>query len=164
QPDTLWKIEQGIVRTLTWSEQGTLTVLGYWGQGDVVGQPLSSLHPYTIECWTGVEVSCIPSQHWHHALDAIFLHTQQTKELLNIVRIERVTQRLLQLLVWLTQKFGREMSSGKLIDVRLTHQAIAELIGTTRVTITRLLKEFEQQGIIARPRRNFILLRRNHSF
>lgn len=163
QPETLWRIEQGVVRTLTWSEQGTLTVLGYWAQGDVVGQPLSRLSPHVIECLTTVEISCIPSHQWHDALDAIFLHTQQTQELLNIVRIERVTQRLLQLLVWLTQKFGREVNSGKLIDLRLTHQAIAELIGATRVTVTRLLKQFEQEGIIARPSRSFILLRRNYS-
>ena len=162
QPETLWRIEQGVVRTLTWSDEGTLTVLGYWGQGDVVGHPLSRLQPYIIECLTTVEASCIPSQQWHHVLDAIFLHIQQTQELLNIVRTERVHQRLLHLLVWLTNKFGCEVKSGQLINLRLTHQALAELIGTTRVTVTRLLKQLEEEGIIDRPRRNCILLRKNH--
>lgn len=28
--DVLWRIERGAVRTVTWSEQGTLITLGYW--------------------------------------------------------------------------------------------------------------------------------------
>ncbi len=32
--------------------------------------------------------------------------------------------------------------------IRLTHQDIADTLGTIRVTITRLLSQFEQQGRI----------------
>lgn len=159
QPDVLWRITWGAVRTLTWNEEGTPTTLGYWGPGDVVGKPLSRIQPYQIECLTSVEVELIPFHLCHQALDAIFLHTQQTEELLSIVRHERVHYRLRQLLIWLARKFGRPVESGLLIDLRLTHQAIAEAIGTTRVTVTRLLNEFEQEGAIGRPKRHFIVLR-----
>ncbi|HEY9739297.1 MAG TPA: helix-turn-helix domain-containing protein [Coleofasciculaceae cyanobacterium] len=33
------------------------------------------------------------------------------------------------------------------------------MIGTTRVTVTRLLNQFEREGVISRPRRHFIVLR-----
>lgn len=56
--------------------------------------------------------------------------------------------------MWLAQKFGREVEQGQLIDLRLTHTDIAEVIGGTRVTVTRLLSQFEQDGIINRPRRH----------
>jgi CRP-like cAMP-binding protein len=158
QPDALWHITWGAVRTLTWNEEGLLTALGYWGPGDVVGQPLSRIQPYQIECLTSVEVELIPHHLCHHAIEAIFLHSQQTEELLSIVRHERVHCRLQQLLLWLAQKFGRPVKSGLLIDLRLTHQAIAEAIGTTRVTVTRLLNEFERDGMISRPKRHFIVL------
>ena len=39
---------------------------------------------------------------------------------------------------------------GRLIDLRLTHQDLAELLGTTRVTVTRSLIQLEQQGLIQR--------------
>ncbi|MFB8790838.1 MAG: Crp/Fnr family transcriptional regulator [Potamolinea sp.] len=159
QPDVLWRIERGAVRTLTWNEEGVAITLGYWGQGDVIGQPLSRLDPYEIECLTIVEASRIPSGQWDYALDAMRLHIQQTQELLNIVRMNPINQRLLKLLAWLSQKFGREVDSGKLIDLPLTHQAIAEAIGTTRVSVTRLLNQFEREGIINRYRRHFIVLR-----
>src|SRR5919202_5279031 len=90
EPDALWHITWGAVRTLTWNEEGTPTTLGYWGPGDVVGQPLSRIQPYQIECLTSVEVSYIPLHQYHQALDAIFLHIQQAEELLNIIRHERM--------------------------------------------------------------------------
>lgn len=154
--DTLWRIERGVVRTTTWNEEGRLVTLGYWGSLDVVGQPLSSVQPYQIECLTSVEVSFLPSEHWDQALDAILLHIQQSEELLNIIRQEGVHRRLQQMFIWLAHKFGRTVEQGQLIDLRLTHQDIAEVIGATRVTVTRLLKKFEQQGIIYRSRQHFI--------
>ena len=54
------------------------------------------------------------------------------------------------LLNWLAKKCGREVKEGQMIDLRLTHQDIAEILGTTRVTVTRTLNQFEQQGMITR--------------
>lgn len=158
QPNALWHITWGAARTLTWNEEGMLTTLGYWGPGDVVGQPLSRIQPYQIQCLTSVEVHYIPSHQCHEALDALLLHIQQAEEFLMIVRHERMHSRLHQLLIWLANKFGRPVSTGLVIDLRLTHQAIAEAIGTTRVTVTRLLNEFERDGVICRPKRHFIVL------
>lgn len=161
-PDALWKITWGVVRTLTWSDEGTLTALGYWGVGDVVGQPLSTIKPYQIECLTSVEVNCIPAHQYHQSLDAILSHIQQAEELLSIIHQERVQCRLEQFLVWLARRFGRRVNTGQLIDLRLTHQAISESISTTRVTVTRLLNQFEREGLISRPKRHFIVLRNAH--
>jgi CRP-like cAMP-binding protein len=68
------------------------------------------------------------------------------------------------LLSWLAKKFGQEVAQGQLIDLRLTHQEIAEIMGTTRVTVTRLLKELETQGIIQRLPRKFIVLHEKQPF
>lgn len=158
QHSLLWQIDIGVVRTFTWNEVGTPITLGYWGPGDVVGQPLSRLNPYQIECLTSVEVRIVPADLWHQVLDTILFHVQQVEELLSIVHGETIYLRLQQFLIWLAQKFGRQVEQGQLIDLRLTHQELAEVIGTTRVTVTRLLKQFERDGIISRPHRNFIVL------
>jgi len=110
-----------------------------------------------MECLISVEVSLVPAHLWHQVLDAIVLHTQQTEELLCILHHERVPIRLLQLLGWLAQKFGTEVDQGQLIDLRLTHEEIAEFANTTRITVTKLLKQFEQQGRIRRLRHHVIL-------
>lgn len=157
-PETLWSLKQGAVKTVTWSEEGTVVTLGYWGTGDVIGQPLSTIEPYQIKCMSSVEASCIPLHQSNRILDAVCRYIQQTEELLCIVRSERIQQRLLKILVWLAQKFGREVARGKLIELRLTHQELAEVTGATRVTITRLLRQLEQQDIISRPHRHSIVL------
>ena len=47
---------------------------------------------------------------------------------------------------------------GKLIDIGVTHQEIAEVINTTRVSVTRMLQQFEEQGMLLRHQRRLILL------
>lgn len=155
--DVLWRIERGAVRTVTWSEQGTLITLGYWGTGDIVGHPLSRVKPYQIECLTSVEMIILPSELWYQALDAMLFHIQQAEELLSIVHRKPVSLRLWQFLVWLGQKFGRDVDQGRLIDLGVTHQEMAEVINTTRVSVTRMLQQFEEEGMLLRHERRLVL-------
>jgi CRP-like cAMP-binding protein len=155
--EVLWRIERGAVRTLTWSEDGIFITLGYWGPGDIIGYPLSKIKPYQIESLTSVEVSVIPPQLWHQDIDALLSHIQQAEELLSIVHRKPISLRLWHFLVWLSEKFGREVEDGILLDLNVTHQEIAEVLNTTRVTITRLLQQFEEEGQILRNKRRMIL-------
>lgn len=155
--DVLWRIERGAVRTLTWSEEGTFITLGYWGSGDLIGSPLSKVQPYQIECLTNVEVSIVPPHLWYQDVNALLSHIQQAEELLSIVHCKPMSLRLWQFLVWLSRKFGREVEQGKLIDLNATHQEMAEVLNTTRVTVTRLLQQFEEEGMLLRQKRQMIL-------
>ena len=119
QPDVLWQIERSAVRCLTWNEAGLPVTLNYGGAADIVGTYLSAHRSYCIECLTRVEVTSLPKSRWQDAVEGIVAHARQTEELLVIVRNEPVQQRLQQLLVWLARKFGRSISLGELIDLRL---------------------------------------------
>ncbi|NEQ27155.1 MAG: Crp/Fnr family transcriptional regulator [Microcoleus sp. SIO2G3] len=154
----LWRIEQGIVRTTLCSEEGVLIISGYWGANDVIGQLFSCANDQQFECLTAVEISPILSRFWHEEFDAVCRHAQQTEELLRIVQQQRVYQRLLQLFVWFARKFGAPVEQGVLIDLLLSHQELAETIGTTRVTVTRVVQQLEQEGIITRLNRKYVLL------
>jgi CRP-like cAMP-binding protein len=90
-------------------------------------------------------------------LNALLSHIQQAEELLSIVHRKPIYLRLWQFLVWLSEKFGREVEQGKLIDLNVTHQEIAEVLNTTRVTVTRLLQQFEEQGKMLRYKRRIVL-------
>jgi len=157
RPNILWRIERGAVRTVTWSENGTLITLGYWGAGDLVGQPLSRIIPYQIECLTSVETTIIPPDLWHSTVEAMMSHICQTEELLSIIHRKPVSLRLWQFLIWLGEKFGRDVDLGRLIDVAVTHQEIAEVVNTTRVSVTRMLQQFEEEGLLTRHQRRIIL-------
>jgi CRP-like cAMP-binding protein len=148
--DSLWTIESGYVRALTWLDDGTTVGLGVWGPGGVVGKSLSTIEPYQIECLTKVEATPFPVAQLHSTPTLLLEHRQQLEELMVIRSNRRVDTMLLRLLNWLAKSFGQTVHNGELIDLRLTHQDLAELLGTTRVTVTRTLNQLEQQNLIQR--------------
>jgi CRP-like cAMP-binding protein len=153
----LWYIEGGAVRTYTFDDDGIIT-LGFWGKGDIIGKPFACIQPYEAECLMSVELRKLqPDECWN--LNQLLLsHLHQTQALLQI-RNGKIHQRLQQLLDWLAYKFGQKSERGQLIPLRLTHQDIAETIGTTRVTVTRLLGQLEQEGHISWARYYLVLCR-----
>jgi CRP-like cAMP-binding protein len=157
--ESLWKIEAGVVRTLTYLEDGTIATLELWGSGDVVGKALSRINPFQIECLTNVEVTLLPVEKYEQLAEVLPIHVQQMEVLMMIRSYKRVDIMLIKLLSWLTTRFGHAIAAGNLIDLRLTHQDIADLLGTTRVTVTRTLSKFEEQGIIERLRGHRIVLK-----
>lgn len=159
RPDRLWQIEAGVVRTLTWDKEGMMVVLGFWGIGDIVGQPLSHVNPYQVECLTPVQASIFSPANGYPQ-DSLIWHVRHTEELLRIIHTKRMESRLLQFLGWLAYRFGRETVQGQVIDLRLTHQEIADVLGTTRVTVTRLLNQLEKQGIVRWSQQHCVVLSR----
>lgn len=153
KPETLWKIETGVVRSFTWDEEGRSVTLGFWGEGDVVGQPLSRMLPYQLECLTAVRVIDVRPEH-DDLQQALLVHAWKSEALLKIIHQSSVLNRLLQLLEWLAGQFGQSIPQGTVLNLRLTHQDIADTIGATRVTVTRLLKQLEREGKIQRSRSN----------
>jgi CRP-like cAMP-binding protein len=152
-----WQIEAGAVRTYTITEDGTMITLGFWQTGDFVGQPLVCVEPYGVECLTSVKVRSLPPEECENSSQLLLSHLHQTQALLQI-RSGRIYLRLRQLLDLLASKFGDESDRGQLIRLRLTHQDIADTIGTTRVTITRLLNQLESEGHLRWIERYILLL------
>ena len=148
QPDQLWQVESGFVRTLTWLEDGTNVTLGIWGEGALVGATFSQANPFQIECLTKVEALTLPFANLQNPSKILFSHLHQAEVLMQIHSQKRIDVKLLKLLDWLDKRFGQDVESGRLLNLRLTHQDIAETIGTTRVTVTRILNQFARQGMI----------------
>lgn len=155
--DVLWKIRTGAVRIFTIAEDGTPITLGFWGVGDLTGQPLIGIQPCQIECLMDVEAVSINSGQCWDLHRVMLSHIHQMQELLRI-RHGQVQQRMQLLLHWLAKKFGKPTEQGELIQLRLTHQAIADAIGTTRVTVSRLMQELEREQIISYSKRHQIVL------
>ena len=64
----------------------------------------------------------------------------------------------LSFLMVLCRDFGVASEKGITIDLRLSHQAIAEAIGSTRVTITRLLGDLKNCGLVEIYRKKITVL------
>jgi CRP-like cAMP-binding protein len=155
----LFQIAHGVVRTLTYLDDGSPLVLGIWGIGDVVGGLLSSINPYYIECFTAVEGFFFVPEDTASVAALMRPHLRQVEELMIIRSHKTIDVKLIRLLSWLSHRFGGEGERGSIINLRMTHQDLAELAGTTRVTITRTLGQLESQGIIQRLPLGRIILR-----
>jgi len=74
-----------------------------------------------------------------------------TLQLLRIRHLGQAEQRLHALLALLVNRLGRRCGSWCDLPFRLTHERIGELIGTTRVTTTRLISRIRQAQLIEVP-------------
>ena len=72
----------------------------------------------------------------------------QTETMIETLTHRDMSSRLVSFLLVLCRDFGVPSSQGITIDLKLSHQAIAEAIGSTRVTITRLLGDLRSAGLL----------------
>jgi len=68
-----------------------------------------------------------------------------------------VPTRVARLLYRLAEKYGRATRNGTVLRVKLTHQEIANLVGTTRETTTVILSDFKKRNIIDLQGRRIVI-------
>lgn len=73
----------------------------------------------------------------------------QTEMMIETLAHRDMGSRLVSFLLILCRDFGLPSPDGITIDLKLSHQAIAEAIGSTRVTVTRLLGDLRQDNMIS---------------
>jgi CRP-like cAMP-binding protein len=160
---SIWKIKSGVVRTNAILDDGNILTLGFWGPGDIVGKAFSRVELYEIECLTKVQAISLPVEHCLSNSRLIPI-LQQSEELAVIRSYNSMDKKLSKFLLWLANKFGHTVETGNCIDLRLTHQDIADTLCSTRVTVTRLFGQLEDRGWIERQSVHKILLKRENSW
>jgi len=76
--------------------------------------------------------------------------------LVNLVS-DNVNTRLAKLILRLGAQYGTREGKVIHLDIHLTHQEIADMIGTTRQTVTTLLGQFKRQGILSIDNRRILI-------
>lgn len=156
-PHRFWWLKSGVVRTLTYQEDGGIIALGLWGPGDLVGPSLSRVNPYLVEAVTEVEAVGITEPEWQLSPEVLVRYWQQTEFLMLVRSNRRADVALLEVLQWLAHRFGLQVEQGALINLKITHQDLADFSGLSRVTVTRLLSHLEDQQLIHRKSRQLIV-------
>lgn len=158
EADTLLLIKQGAVKTSTYNSGGKIVVLGYWGEGDVVGQPLTKIAPYQIECLTPVEADCVPNRDWQYIAKEIRNCYQDAEKLLYILKQNSIEEKLIELFIYLGGKFGLDRENKQAILLPLTHRELAEFFGVTRANIVAAMNKLQSKNILENPRQGTIIL------
>ncbi len=168
--DALLVVTFGIVKLVALSEKGTETTLHILRPGDVFGEVAltETVRPFTAVAVTDTVLSVLPRNALCDLLDSSPAFARNLLELLSkrVGQVERefagivnawAHHRLACELLHLAGDLGVETRDGTLIPLRMTHEELSNLIGTTRETVTILLRKFEGMGIIRRRSRRIIV-------
>ena len=150
----VWQVYRGVVQLSRVQLDGNEIVLGWVTANGVFGNGLdSSSVPYRAIALSDVYIKRYSLQDIarYPLLARQFLsqfsdRLIKSEQLLAIVAIKRVEDRLREFLLMLKQEMGQDIGNGIRLQARLTHQQLAEAICTTRVTVTRILGDFQNQG------------------
>lgn len=148
-----WIVARGLVTLGTSYASGDEAMLGLLSPGMPFGLPLSWVSPYEASALTPVdllrlsatEIERSPELAWQ-LFSTLTLRHRQAEALLALMGQRRVEDRLKDFLELLGQEFGEPTTRGIRLTVRLTHQQMANALGTTRVTVTRMLGLMRQAG------------------
>jgi CRP/FNR family transcriptional regulator, global nitrogen regulator len=124
---------------------------------------------YHAVAFTPVEILSVPVEQMEKAfkenpeLAVLILQSLATRILQTEMMIETLAHRdmgsrLVSFLLILCRDFGVPAAEGTTIDLKLSHQAIAEAIGSTRVTITRLLGDLRDSNAISIHKKKITVL------
>lgn len=151
--DEVWVVVRGVVLLGTFYDTGDEALLGLACPSMPFGLPLTLIRPYHAAALTDADVMRLTWTELEQSpalAQDIFQHTarrlRQTEAVLAMVGYRRVEDRLRHLLLLLKQEVGQPLETGTRLSVRLTHQQLANAIGTTRVTVTRLISQLREEN------------------
>lgn len=168
--DSMIIVRTGVVELVFVSDRGTKTILGLLRPGEVFGELLYSEERrcYTAIASEDAVVAVISRECFEEQIAAFpafamnfirFLSRQLAIVKMDIGEVGHTCSyhRLARVLLQLGEKCGEETGTGTRIPIRLTHEDIANLIGTTRETATVQINRFRRLGLVRKEGGNYIL-------
>jgi PAS domain S-box-containing protein len=153
KPDVIWQVHSGLVKLTTYCDNGQEVLLGLAGAKAPFGSSFTALSLYEATALADTLVSSISvtdlansAEVKQQLLPQISQRLKQTESLLAVHGQSRVADRLHSLLELLKEEVGEPVAGGIRLSVRLTHEDLASACCTTRVTVTRTLKELQKQN------------------
>jgi len=83
---------------------------------------------------------------------------KDSHEMMKNIALEKVESRIASLLIKLADKVGEDAPDGLLIDMKLTKQDIAEMVGTTVETAIRTMSKLSKAGILTSKNGKIVIL------
>ena len=168
--NALYIVKDGRVRILSLSDKGTETIVHILKKGAIFGELLLSeeKRAFTAVAGTDALVAVLSKGSLVELLDTIPTISKNFIRLLSkrLAKVEREFgdfghtwsyHRLAKVLLQLCEEHGQESPKGTVIPLRLTHEDLANLIGTTRETVTTQMNRFRRMGLVKRQDRFLIV-------
>lgn len=170
--DTLFIILKGSVKVTSFSEKGKEVIYSILGEGDFFGdmslldgKPRSA----SVISIEETEMQLIRRSDFYRLLEQYpRIALKLLEELASRIRkadnrigslaLLDVSGRVAGILVMLAEERGIRLKKQVIIKSRPTHQELANMVGTTRETVTRVLKQLEQKKYIKMSGKDVLIL------
>ena len=150
-------------------QQVILRVLGAWQMFGGIALLGNDVFPVSAEAvedsqalrWTAEALQMLVQRYPALALNAMRWmadHAREMQDLFRQLATERVEKRLARALLRLARQLGRKTAEGVLIDFPLSRQDLAEMSGTTLYTVSRVLSQWEKDGLVRSGRERVVVL------
>lgn len=164
-------LHTGRIKVSKVTRDGKELALRYYGPGEILGEnclcqgrpreemaevvesaTLSQVDRQAFEEITSAQVALA----WKFAL----LLAERRRELeyrIEFLMFKDVAAKLAELLLKLRQDHGHEDPRGTMVGIRVTHQEMANLIGSTRETVSLTVSQFRKKGYVQADGRRVIV-------
>ena len=168
----LYCVFSGRVKLYKTGVDGRQQIVRITGPGDLLGyRSLFADEPYsaTAEALEDATICCIDKNAFFPLLNKnpdlslsvikkLSMELRHAEELATSIAQRSVRERMAELLLMLKGAYGKPGKKGITIDLQLSREELAEMIGITQETAIRLLSEFKKDGIIEVQERNITIL------
>ncbi|MFC0523763.1 Crp/Fnr family transcriptional regulator [Pontibacillus salicampi] len=165
----LFLLKQGQVRLYRMNSQGKQFTVDILVDGNIFGETSSlSLTDDEIyaEAMTDTYLCILSREDFEHfietnpkiALKLIDILSTRLKEVYTIsekIALSDVKNRLLYLLLMLSEKTGRRKNEWQTIEMKLTHHDLANMIGSTRETTSGIISQLKKEGYLKKGIQHF---------
>jgi CRP/FNR family cyclic AMP-dependent transcriptional regulator len=168
----MYLVLTGKVKVAKSTSSGKETILAIHKAGDFFGE-MSLLDgktaPATVSAMEDSKIISVSGTDFHKHL----MHNEKVLlQIINVLcaRLRQVWQtqslssskadaRICMGIYELAKRHGVQDAHGTIIDLKITHQELAEMVGTSRETVTRVIARLREEGIIEVDHRRITLLK-----
>lgn len=172
QADGVLLVAQGRVKVCHVTPDGKQSILGFVDVGEIFGE-LSILgnerRDEYVEATEKTTLVLLPKEALSQVLrkypelvlgvtKLIGLRRQRVEKRLRNLLFRSNRERVIHLLLELSEKYGQRTEAGITLNIRLSHQEMASIIGSTRETVTVVLGQLQKESLLKIARRRVIIL------
>lgn len=168
----MYIILNGKTKVIQTTEDGKEILLAMHHSGEFFGE-MSLLDgktsPATVVAMEDSSVAIISRQEFYSLIRAqkkvvdnllliLCSRLRDSWEKIQLLNLKNASQRIKILFLMLSDRYGEKTAEGVTLNIKLTHQEIAEMTGMTRETVTRMIDKWQKDGEISVLKNKFIHL------
>ncbi len=169
--ETVYLVKAGTFKLVHITDDGREVIVDVIGRGEVIGETAlfqEQSHPFSavaielsrICCFNRRQFEAMIRENPDGAMQVIrFLARRLYENIRQSGEVSGATvrQKVLQLMARLADKHGRPAPDAVAIELDITQQEIADMVGASRVMVANILKQLHEEGIVCRRDRYYLL-------